>query len=255
MKTIVLANQKGGCCKTTTCNALALGLAARNKKVLAVDLDPQGNFSFSLGVDPLNTSKYLYDVFTGDCSVEETIQTRLNGIDVLSVGISGAVADQKLISNMSWPKLLKKALKPYQNKYDYCIVDTSPSLGLLTKNALVAADRVIIPVTLDAYGLIGIELLRGAIEEAQEEENTGLKVSGILATRYNDRLNITQVLIDETKAAADSLHTKVFDTKIRESVAVREVQLTQGILYDEAPKAGASIDYWKFVDEFLKTEG
>lgn len=254
LKTIVFSNQKGGVSKTTSANALTFGLIGKNKKVLAVDTDPQGNFSFSMGIDPLNTQHTLYEALKGMCDVAKALQNRLNGVDVLSVGLEAAAADMELVSLPAREYRLKDILNTFKADYDYCVIDTSPTLGLLTMNALTAADELIIPLTLDAYGLMGINQLGGFITNIRKYTNADLKVKGILITKYNERLNITQSLIDTVQRAADSMQAIVFNTKIRESVAVREVQATQGILFDDAPKAGASQDYLQFVDEFLKME-
>lgn len=254
MKTIVFANQKGGCSKSTSCNALALGLTAKGHKVLAVDLDPQGNLSFGLGVDLLGTTKTLYQTLKGECEPQEALQSRLNFVDVLSVGIEAAAADMELVSLPAREYRLKDILNTFKANYDYCVIDTSPTLGLLTMNALTAANEVVIPLNLDMYGLMGIEQLKGFIENIQRYTNPDLKVKGILVTKYNERLNLSAALDDTVKKAADSLQTIVFKKRIRESVAIRETQLTQGNIFDDAPKAGASVDYMAFVEEFLSME-
>ena len=139
--------------------------------------------------------------------------------------------------------------------YDYCVIDTAPTLGLLTLNALTAADRVIIPLNLEVYSLQGMEQLSGFIENVRKYTNKDLSISGLLITKYNERLNISQALIDNVEQAAKNMNTRVFNTKIRESVAVKEAQLLRGDIYTEAPKATATLDYMAFVDEFLSMEG
>ena len=255
MKTIAFSNQKGGVGKSTSAYALAVGLYNKGNNVLIVDADPQGNVSYTAGVDTLNGEKTLYDVFKGECEVKDVLQTVKPGLDVLTIGLSAAAADMELAARPAREYMLKDAIKAIADNYSYCVIDTAPTLGLLTLNALTAADRVIIPLNLEIYSLQGIEQLGGFIENVRKYNlNTDLKVSGLLLTKYRERLNITAALSEKVQQAAASLGTIAYDTKIRESVAVRETQLLRSDIYSEAPKATATIDYQAFVDEFLSKE-
>lgn len=251
MKTIVLTNQKGGVAKTTTSHALATGLHNKGYTVLIVDADPQGNLSYTLGIDESKDTT-LYDVIKGDANVSDALHTIRTGLDLLTIGIKGTAADMELSGKVAREYMIKEAIQGLQ--YDYCVIDTAPTLGLLTVNALTAANYAIIPMNLEIYSLQGMEQLSGFIDNVRKYTNHDLKVSGLLLTKYNDRLNITQALKGNIEQAATMLDTRVYDTKIRESVAVKETQLLRGDIYTEAPKATATLDYLSFIDEYIANE-
>ena len=257
MKTIVLTNQKGGVAKTTTAYALAAGLRDKGYRVLLVDCDPQGNLTYTAGNEE-NKENTLYEVLKGNCTVHEAMRNTHpidTAMSILSVGLAGTAADMELAGKVAREYLLRNALEQVAKDYDYCVADTAPALGLLTLNAMTAADRVIIPLNLEVYSLQGMEQLAGFIENVQKYTNKDLKISGLLITRYNERLNISQALIDNVQQAAKVMNTRVFNSKIRESVAVKEAQLLRSDIYREAPKATATLDYMAFVEEFLSMEG
>lgn len=250
MKTVVLTNQKGGVAKTTTSYALATGLHNKGYKVLIVDADPQGNLTFTAGVDePQNT---LYDVLKGNCKVGAAVVEIKQGLDLLTVGLAGTAADMELSSRTAREYMLKEIISGLSSDYDYTVIDTAPTLGLLTLNAITAADEVVIPLNVEVYSLQGMEQLRGFVENIRKYTNPNLQITGLLITKYNERLNLTQALQGNVEKAAEIMNTKIFNSRIRESVAVKETQLLRGDIYTEAPKATATLDYKAFVDEFLK---
>ena len=249
MKTVVFSNQKGGVGKTTSAAALAAGLANRGHKVVAVDLDPQCNFCLSSGVDMLKLDRTLYDVFKGDAEVTDVIVPGL-GYDIVPGGLSLAAADMEF-TQTGREYMLREALEAVSDRYDYAVIDTPPTLGILTTNALTAANGVIIPLTADVYALQGLNQLNGLIHSVKKYSNKHLKIIGLLLTKYNERQNVTKALRDQVEAAADQLETKVFKTAIRESVAVREAQLLHSDFLKEAPNANAALDYEAFIDEFI----
>lgn len=251
MKIITLANQKGGVAKTTTANALASGLLSRGNKVLVVDLDPQSNLSLSSGADVISFDKTIYDVFKGEASVEEVIKTAPLGYELIPGGLALAGADMEF-TRLGREKMLSKALSSLKEDYDYIIIDTPPTLGILTANALIASTHLIIPMAADIYSLQGLSQLSGFIENVYENGNPDLQIAGLLITKYNGRQNLSKVLMEQIEAAAAELGTKVFTAKIRESVAVKETALLQGDLFKEAPKANATLDYAAFIDELLR---
>lgn len=250
MKTIVLTNQKGGVSKTTTTYALATGLHNKGYSVLCIDLDPQSNLSFTAGYE--EAEQTLYDVFKGQAKTADVLTTIKTGLDLLSVGLAATACDLELSGKVAREYMLSEALNGLD--YDYCIIDTAPTLNLLTMNALTCADSVIVPLNAEIYSLQGIGQLAGFIENIRKYTNKGLTVSGLLLTKYNDRLNISQALTDSLNQAADVLDTVIYETKIRESVVIKETQLLRGSIYDEAPKANATQDYLLFIDEFLSKE-
>lgn len=252
MIVITLTNQKGGVSKSTTAYALAAGLHDKGEKVLIVDIDPQGNLSFTAGVDLLNIEKSLYEVFKGQCTMQEAVQTIQPGLDIVTAGLKMTAADMEF-TDVNRAYLLRESLEAVKDHYSYCVIDTPPTLGVLVMNALTASDEVIIPVNADVYSLQGIAQLKQFIDNVRKYCNHhDLTIKGILITKYNSRTNITKALTDAMQTAADSLNTKVFNTKIRASVAVMESQLSKGDLFDEAPKASATLDYKAFIDEYLK---
>lgn len=253
MKTVVFANQKGGVAKTTSAAALAAGLSERGFRVIVADCDPQCNLCLSSGVDMLTVEKTLYDVFKGTATVDDVIVSGL-GFDILPGGLALAAADMDF-TQAGREYMLSEALEAISDRYDYAVVDTAPMLGILTTNALTAADGVIVPLTADVYALQGLNQLNGLIRNVRKYCNRGLRIYGLLLTKYNDRQNVSKVLRDQVDRAAAQLETKVYKTTIRESVAVREAQLLRCDFLKEAPNANATIDYKSFVAEFLEDEG
>lgn len=249
MKTIVFSNQKGGVGKTTSAAALAAGLKSRGFAVLAVDLDPQCNLCLSSGVDMLTVAHTLYDVFKGEASVDDVIVPGL-GYDIMPGGLALAAADMEF-TQTGREYMLSEALEGVSGRYDYAVIDTPPTLGILTTNALTAADGVIIPLTADVYALQGMNQLDGLIGSVKKYSNKALSIYGLLLTKYNDRQNVSKALREQIEAAAGQFGTKVFKATIRESVAVREAQLLHSDFLKEAPNANAAVDYEAFIDEFI----
>lgn len=249
MKTVVFSNQKGGVGKTTSAAALAAGLSSRGYKVVAVDLDPQCNFCLSSGVDLLSLDHTLYDVFKGDAQVDDVIVPGL-GYDIIPGGLALAAADMEF-TQTGREYMLSEALEAVSDRFDFAVIDTPPTLGILTINALTAADGVIIPLTADVYALQGLSQFDGLIRNVKKYSNKGLQIYGLLLTKYNERQNVTKAMRDQIKAVAAQLGTKVFETAIRESVAVREAQLLRSDFLKEAPNANAAVDYEAFINEFI----
>lgn len=249
MKTVAFSNQKGGVGKTTSAAALAAGLANRGYKVIAVDLDPQCNFCLSSGVDMLSVGRTLYDVFKGEAVTDDAIVPGL-GYSIIPGGLALAAADMEF-TKTGREYMLSEALEAVSNRFDFAVIDTPPTLGILTTNALTASDGVIIPLTADVYSLQGLNQLDGLINSVKKYSNRGLQIYGLLLTKYNERQNVSKALRDQIESAAIQLETKVFSTAIRESVAVREAQLLHSDFLKEAPNANAAIDYEAFIDEFI----
>ena len=250
MRVITLANQKGGVAKTTTSSALASGLSNRGKKVLAIDLDPQSNFTLSCGVDVLSFEETIYNVFKGETTIEKVITATPLGYDLIPGGLNLAGADMEF-TQLGREKMLAKALSKIKANYDFIIIDTPPTLGIITANALIASDYLIVPMAADIYSIQGLSQLSGFVENVYDNGNPELKIAGLLITKFNGRQNLSKALIDQIEAAAEQLQTKVFENRIRESVAIREAALLQSDIFKEAPKSNATVDYSNFTDEFL----
>lgn len=251
MKTITICNQKGGVGKTTTSVALATGLSKQGKRVLAIDLDPQGNLMMSSGISPLETKGSIYDVFKDKANASKIIEMTALGYDVLPGGISLAGADMDF-TQTGREFMLREALASVQDNYDYIIIDTPPTLGILTVNALTAASSVIIPMAVDIYSLQGLSQLNLLIQNVKKYCNPDLAIDGLLVTKWTSRQRISNIMQIQMEQAAASIGTKVFDTHIRESVAIREVALLQADMFQDAKKANATIDYQMFLDELLE---
>jgi chromosome partitioning protein len=228
---IVLANQKGGVAKTTTTINLGACLAELGKKVLIVDNDPQGNATSGLGIDRYNLSQCLYNVLIDGEPIEDIIQPCENsGLFIAPATIQLAGAEIELVSAISREHKLKRALDSIKNDYDFILVDCPPSLGLLTINALTAADKILIPIQCEYYALEGLTLLMNTVTLVQKHLNPELEILGVLLTMFDARTNLSIQVVDEVKA--------FFPGKVFKSIVPRNVRLS------EAPSHGkAIIDY------------
>ena len=236
MSVICIANQKGGVGKTTTAAALAEGLSEYGKRVLLIDWDPQGSLTITMGLNPDNLEPTGYDVLAGivndnkNTSISEAIVKTANpNIDLLPANIELAQAQLDLVGAFERELVLKKMIQPVRSAYDYILVDCLPSLGLLTINALAAADSVIIPLQADFLAMKGLAQLLSTIIQVKEKLNPALEISGILFTMTDPRTLHCKEVIDVTKRAFGS-RIRVFDTLI--PISVR---------FKEAPAAGESI--------------
>ena len=247
-RVIAIANQKGGVGKTTTSQALAASLKRRGHKVLAVDMDPQGNLSESVGADIKNLMS-IYEVFKGESTALDAVQS-LEAFDIICSDSVLASAEQTL-TQLGREYLLKEALEPLKGIYEYIVVDTPPSLNMLTINALVAANEAIIPTNAGYFSARGIHELAGSIESVRKFYNSDLYVSGVLLTRYNPRLINSRDMKELTEMIAEHIGSKLFKTYIRVNVAVEESQVVHKDLYSFAPDSAAACDYEDFVSEWL----
>lgn len=252
MITICFSNQKGGVGKTTTAAATAAGLYNRGKRVLMVDADPQGNLSFANGVDLLNVPNTLYDVFSGAAAITDAIQPVKIGLDIVTGGLQLTAADSQF-TQMGRERMLSEALEAVQDQYDYCIVDVGPSLGILSMNAMTAADYIVIPMTADALALQGMIQLSDFIGNVRRYCNPDLQIAGILITMYNERTRLTRALRDTIDKTAEGMNTKVFKSRIRRTQAISDAIAVQADIYEQAPNATATADYSAFIDELLET--
>ena len=244
---IAVINQKGGVGKSTTSNAIGAGLFQRGYKVLFIDLDAQGNLSYSMKCE--NKPLSSLEVLTGTATAREATLTTPQG-DIIPASPALASADT-IITDTGREYRLKEALEPLKEVYDYIIIDTPPALGTLTINALTACDSVIIPAQADIYSLQGIGPLNQTIQTVKRYCNKGLTIKGIVITRYSPRAVLTRDMTDLLEDTAKQLNTKVFTSRIRECIARKEAQASQTAIFTYNPRSNAGIDYKALLEEMI----
>ncbi len=243
---ITVSNQKGGVGKTTTSAALTSGIFLSGRKVLGIDLDPQGNLGFCLGADTDNCYTIL-DVLKGSVPVRDALVKSDYGDLLVSDITLSSSGLEKFPSNRE--TILKNAIQPIIHEYDYIIIDTPPALNLLTVNAYSVSNHLIIPMNSDILSLVGLAQLKDTIESVREAINPGLNVLGILLTRFNGRTLLSRDVLEMAQQLASQIHTKVFETKIRTGVAIAEAPAHGESIFSYNPRSAAVADYLALIDE------
>ena len=245
-KVIAFANQKGGVAKTTTTLNLAVAFQEMGYRVLAVDLDPQGNLTMSQGMDPDTVERSMFDVLVRSMAIEEVIVRAEIDLAVSSIDLAGA--ELALSSMIGRERALQKALLPIRKSYDYILVDTPPSLGLLTINALTAADGVIVPVQCEYLSLRGLVQLEGTLSMIRENLNPVVEIQGILPTMYDGRTLHAREAVEMLRENFGDL---VFETKIKKTVRYAEAPVQGSSILKYEPNGPAAAAYRELAKEVL----
>jgi chromosome partitioning protein len=252
-KAIAIFNQKGGVGKTTTNINLAACLAMKGKKVLILDIDPQGNTTSGMGILKKGLKRTAYEVLIDDnVEPEEAIlSTGLKNLDIIPASVQLAGAEIELVQLEGRERRLKKAIDKIKDKYDYIFIDCPPSLGLLTINSLTAVDSVLIPIQCEFYALEGVSQLMSTIELVKKNLNKRLEIQGVILSMFDGRTNLSIQVVEEVK--------KYFRDKVYTTVIPRNVRLAEAPSYglpitEYDPRSKGALAYMEFAEEFLEQE-
>lgn len=244
MKTISIMNHKGGTGKTTSSINIGAGLAKKGLKVLLLDIDSQANLTEGLGKGDPELS--VYD------SIRENKKLPIlhvaENLDLVPSSIDLLGAEMEIVSKIGREQILHKLLKPIRSEYDYIIIDCPPSVGLLTVNAMVASDTILLPLQGEYFAYKGVDRLLGIVNEVRDNLNDKLEIGGVFITQINPNRILTKTIVEKL---TEDLQDKVFDTKIRINVALAEAQLQGQTIFDYAPESNGAKDYEMLVEEIL----
>ncbi len=248
-KVIAIANQKGGVGKTTTSINLSASLAAKGKKVLVIDTDPQGNTTSGFGVDKNEIENTVYELLLGECSIKEAIiNDVMPGVSIIASNVNLAAAEIELIGVDRKEYILKNEVDWIRADYDYIVIDCPPSLSMLTINAMTTADSVLVPIQCEYYALEGLSQLIHTINLVKERLSPDLSMEGVVFTMYDARTNLSEQVVENVKA---NISDKVFKTVIPRNIRLAEApSFGQPIsIYD--PKSAGAEAYMNLADEII----
>ncbi len=250
-RVIAIVNQKGGVGKSTTAVNLGAYLACAGKRVLVVDIDPQGNATSGLGVEKSEVEHCIYSVLIGEREIKDVVRsTAIEGLEVVPATIALAGAEIELVPQMSREFRLKRSLEPVVDDYDFILIDSPPSLGLLTVNGLTAAHGVLVPIQSEYYALEGLSQLMNTIEMVRTHLNPRLEVDGVVITMYDARTNLSQAVLEDVKSFFEG-RIRVFETVIPRNIRLSEAPSfgLPIVLYDDRSKGAQA--YRALAEEVL----
>lgn len=254
MKIVSISNIKGGVGKTTTAAVLAAGLAEKGYRVLLIDSDPQTNLTMCFLQEQTDELSSLYDIYGDGESIDDVKVPVRDNLDLIIGDFELCNADLQF-AKAGRLKMLKKAIKSINTEYDFVIIDTPPNLGVLSLNAFIASDYMVVPMSADSFSLKGVRLLKETLDDVADETEKELPVAGILLTRYNSRTNVSKLLEKSLNSAATLLDTELFKSRIRQAVVLQESQIAKEDLFSYSPNAKVAEDYKGFIDELLERVG
>ncbi len=253
-KAIAIFNQKGGVGKTTTNINLGACLASKGKKVLIIDIDPQGNTTSGIGIDKKTLDLSIYEILINDTlhPKEAVLPTCIKNLDIIPSSVKLAGAEIELVEMEAREKRLKKVIEAIKQDYDYTFIDCPPSLGLLTINSLTAVDSVLIPIQCEFYALEGVSQLMSTVDLVKRNLNPNLEIQGVILSMFDGRTNLSIQVVEEVK--------KYFKEKVYTTIIPRNVRLAEAPSYglpivEYDPKSKGAEAYLDFADEFLELEG
>ena len=249
---IAVANQKGGVGKTTTSINLSACLAEKGKKVLAVDMDPQGNLTSGLGVDKDSVEKSIYELIIGEVDIKEVINKEvLENLDIIPTSIDLSAAEIELIGVDDKEYILRNAIDQVIDQYDFVIIDCPPSLSMLTINAMTTADSVIVPIQCEYYALEGLSQLIHTVELVKDRLNSKLEIEGVVFTMYDARTNLSLQVVENVK---DNLQQNIYKTIIPRNIRLAEAPSYGLPINKYDPKSTGAESYMRLADEVIERE-